>query len=728
MPEVLDLELLPITYDTPDSLLAVDVPSLDEFPPDDPQYAYRDPAFRDLGTAKASVLDPVLDTLRVTPEVRDANPVPFAVRNNFAALSEGIAQRGYLSPRMRQRFEERWPALEDRAILQVKLSEHDEARVARVSEHAWEEFRKLPAAEQERISIWERDFSSFRYKARQQLKRQKTIGVLDTPTLNAYIKDFLNQVREPLFQAFKGAQPVRTVTVDTPYGKRTAVQKVSGNQWEDFLVRDERGVFYEQLDSPPNEWASHDLLRVLPIEISDTVDQLHHYILQLSALYFERLLPEALYVDALIYVPTTRVPLYLDFTSAPVLKRMRAQLLEVAYGTRSRIRNQLVKHVRAITDDEVNSLAFDSRPGNVDILQYNLVLANREVVKALPRNLRPVFLRMLRHRSPSRWEWETAARGTVRLEELAYDSVAAATQDTLAWLNRNVKLSKAGWRLLLNKLSVRAVARLLRHEASSQTITETLNFLAEVGETPRMAVMSFAREAVTLLERYPTENARANMVAYVRTVLRHTNSKKVKVRDPNLQSEIRHTFDFVVNAELDSNQRRMSFENWLQASRDWHQEIALQRDERLRRRQTLPWESAIDAFVFTHPTDKKHKANGFKVRPLNQGTELAEEGSAMHHCVGGYTLPCLGGRSRIYSIRDKKDKRVATVELVYERDRGWYVRQCYGPCNQQVEQHVRDVADHLCERYREAQPGAHAAVSDSDTPVLREDLEPVDAF
>lgn len=726
MPEALDLELLelmPPTDDAPNSLLAVDVPSLDEFS-SEPAYAYRDPAFHDLGTAKASVLAPILDTLCVTPEVRDANPVPFTVRNNFAALSEGIAQRGYLSPRMRQRFEEHWSALEDHAILHVKLSEHDEVCAAHLGDQAWAEFCKLPATEQERLFVWERDYNSFRHKARQQLKRQKTIGVLDTPTLNAYIKDFLNQVREPLFQAFKGAQPVRTVTVDTPYGKRTAVQKVSGNQWADFLVRDERGVLYRQLDSHPNAWASYEPLRVLPNQLTDTVYELHRYICELSALYFDGLLPEALGVDALIYVPTTRVPDFLDLTSTPVLKRMRARLLEVAYGTRSRIRNQLLKHVRAITDDEVNSLAFDSRPGHIDILQYNLVLTNREVVKALPRNLRPVFLHMLRHRSPKYWE---ITRSTARLENLAYDSVAAATKDTLAWLNRDVKLSKAGWRLLLNKLSIRAVTSLLNHEVSSQTITETLNFLVEVGETPRMALMNFVREAVTLLERYPTENARANMVAYVRTVLRHTNSKKVKVSDPGFQSEIFQTFDFVVNAELDSNQRRMPFENWLQASRDWHQEIARQRDEHLHRRQTLPWESAIDAFIFAHPTDKKHKANGFKVRPLNQGTELEEEGSAMHHCVARYTLPCLGGRSRIYSIRDKKDKRVATVELAYERDRGWYVRQCYGPCNQQVEQHVRDVANHLCERYREAQPGAHAAISDSDTPVLHEDLELADA-
>jgi hypothetical protein len=55
--------------------------------------------------------------------------------------------------------------------------------------------------------------------------------------------------------------------------------------------------------------------------------------------------------------------------------------------------------------------------------------------------------------------------------------------------------------------------------------------------------------------------------------------------------------------------------------------------------------------------------NRVQLIPLTNSAELAEEGSAMHHCVGGYTSQCLSGNSHIFSIRDSNGIRLSTLQL-----------------------------------------------------------------
>lgn len=53
----------------------------------------------------------------------------------------------------------------------------------------------------------------------------------------------------------------------------------------------------------------------------------------------------------------------------------------------------------------------------------------------------------------------------------------------------------------------------------------------------------------------------------------------------------------------------------------------------------------------------------YTLAALRSGKALAEEGRAMHHCVGSYARDVIEGKSRIYSIRNRENERVATMEL-----------------------------------------------------------------
>lgn len=61
--------------------------------------------------------------------------------------------------------------------------------------------------------------------------------------------------------------------------------------------------------------------------------------------------------------------------------------------------------------------------------------------------------------------------------------------------------------------------------------------------------------------------------------------------------------------------------------------------------------------------------DGIRMRCLTTAMELAAEGDAMSHCVGGYDRNCRRGRSHIVSVTDAEGKRLSTAELSVDRGR-----------------------------------------------------------
>ena len=55
--------------------------------------------------------------------------------------------------------------------------------------------------------------------------------------------------------------------------------------------------------------------------------------------------------------------------------------------------------------------------------------------------------------------------------------------------------------------------------------------------------------------------------------------------------------------------------------------------------------------------------NGCRIIPLTDSTALAEEGEAMHHCVGGYSSACAISPLHIFSIRGPDGRRLSTLTI-----------------------------------------------------------------
>lgn len=89
----------------------------------------------------------------------------------------------------------------------------------------------------------------------------------------------------------------------------------------------------------------------------------------------------------------------------------------------------------------------------------------------------------------------------------------------------------------------------------------------------------------------------------------------------------------------------------------------------------------FDEFV---SPDKEY--DGFHFIQLRTAQELADEGIAMHHCVGGYANRCAEGRSIIFSMR-KDGKSYITIELSpykYNKRVQEYTLRDYTVTNEQV--------------------------------------------
>ena len=66
--------------------------------------------------------------------------------------------------------------------------------------------------------------------------------------------------------------------------------------------------------------------------------------------------------------------------------------------------------------------------------------------------------------------------------------------------------------------------------------------------------------------------------------------------------------------------------------------------------------------------------DGIRMRCLTTAMELAADGDAMSHCVGGYDRNCRRGWSHIVSVTDAEGKRLSTAELAVNRGRAVLVQ------------------------------------------------------
>lgn len=115
-------------------------------------------------------------------------------------------------------------------------------------------------------------------------------------------------------------------------------------------------------------------------------------------------------------------------------------------------------------------------------------------------------------------------------------------------------------------------------------------------------------------------------------------------------------------------ERNATWSSLVRRSHEWHQRVAFTNVAR-NAQTNLTWQSLVPETTI----------DGIRFTPLNSGVDLATEGHAQHHCVGGYDHACASGGYRVYAVVDAEGKR-STLGLSVSRGR-WGIDQHRGSCN-----------------------------------------------
>jgi len=95
----------------------------------------------------------------------------------------------------------------------------------------------------------------------------------------------------------------------------------------------------------------------------------------------------------------------------------------------------------------------------------------------------------------------------------------------------------------------------------------------------------------------------------------------------------------------------------LAMSQKWHQQVLIELGIEAKigdQDNGLTWPSIIDEPV---------EIRGITFIPLNNERVLVNEGVMQQHCVSGYVLECLQGKSHIFSLRGEENEILSTLEL-----------------------------------------------------------------
>lgn len=93
--------------------------------------------------------------------------------------------------------------------------------------------------------------------------------------------------------------------------------------------------------------------------------------------------------------------------------------------------------------------------------------------------------------------------------------------------------------------------------------------------------------------------------------------------------------------------------------------------------------------------------NGVQFIPLTNRTELKEESDTMKHCVWSYTTNCVRNGSHIFSLRNEKGARLATVEYKEKKVKGRTLierNHIEGPRKSQTPEKAVEAADWLVDQ------------------------------
>ena len=277
------------------------------------------------------------------------------------------------------------------------------------------------------------------------------------------------------------------------------------------------------------------------------------------------------------------------------------------------------------------------------------------------------------------------------------------------------------------------VSRSLLGRGGCENIS-VLKILAEVQDKARYTLFCKVAESdlaprfsrAELLAMTDEEQREAKQRYYYESVvppIRAAFRASLKKNSKFYYEEVCNALDWVISERpaFDNNQRRADWSWFLKRSQEWHEEQNRIRDERWRDRLAARQEEQkiqrgkLEKTVWDSLVEES-EIDGLQVVPLTSGIDLLYEGREMHNCVDRdyFMSDCSSNSIRLFSIR-KEGKRLATLQIVRQKPQtgysldwnisqektdnqfggqcGWQVGQCYGPCNQTVDETVLNVAE-----------------------------------
>lgn len=265
-------------------------------------------------------------------------------------------------------------------------------------------------------------------------------------------------------------------------------------------------------------------------------------------------------------------------------------------------------------------------------------------------------------------------------------------------------LTSAGWRFLL-KMTPRMVQAVKRSVGMfNKGFVNHLNWFAKIGVMPRETLLKpLLNNAIV---GFPEDFTYVIRSAFIKASKMRTGIKSF------FQSQIQPVIDWFRNAgdrhetssnifgkvparyvscvKLDSNQRKAGWDWFIRQQREWHETLNLRERQKLKDKTKHEfWDSLLEEIII----------DNYKIVSIVDSYSLIDEGKDMHHCVATYADRCLKGLSRIFSVRDLNDNKLATLELTNSNDKEWVVNQCRGLSNQNVSKELELICKKVAEKY-----------------------------
>ena len=231
-------------------------------------------------------------------------------------------------------------------------------------------------------------------------------------------------------------------------------------------------------------------------------------------------------------------------------------------------------------------------------------------------------------------------------------------------------------------------ASIIIQRPSPQFITALiLNAVGETGvelgpeEAHRLIILALAcrRQDETIQRPLKKDgdherNARANLQKLFALWLR-----KTPAQNQNAYIQYTHTADYLAHMNRRGLPIRSTTPGGLEKTvTAWHEEFRRQNFVQATKSRIASQHGFVrgwNSLVPECPIELQSNA-AITAVPLTNELQLAEEGYALAHCVGGYHRQCQAGRSRIFSLR-RGSNVLATTELVNDQG-NWKVNQTSG--------------------------------------------------